>query len=69
MKVVIPGFCFIFVLLVNCSVFSQDFWEPANGPYGGGVYSIAVNSNNDIFAGSKNGGVFFSNDNGETWVF
>ncbi len=45
-----------------------DFWEQTNGPFGGTVSSLAINSNGDIFAGTPFGGVFRSSDNGDNWT-
>jgi len=58
----------ITLLLVISSIsFSQDFWEPTNGPFGGSINSIAISSNGHIFAGTDDG-VFRSTDNGENWT-
>jgi len=37
-----------------------DFWQQTNGPFGGAVKSLAINSSSDIFAGTSGGGVFRS---------
>lgn len=42
-------------------------WEQTNGPPGGSVCAIALNSSGDIFAGIWAGGVFRSTDGGLTW--
>lgn len=42
------------------TAFSQDFWQQTNGPYGGNVSCLAINSSGDIFAGTNGGGVFRS---------
>jgi len=55
-----------FFLGIN-NIYSQDFWEPTNGPYGGTVLSFVINSNGHIFAGTRDG-VFRSTDNGESWT-
>ena len=45
-----------------------NFWQQTNGPFGGRVNSLAINSSGDIFAGSLfGGGVFRSTDNGDNW--
>ncbi|MFW5804674.1 MAG: T9SS type A sorting domain-containing protein [bacterium] len=41
-------------------------WIPANGPNMGTVTSIVLNSNT-IFVGTKDGGIYFSNNEGESW--
>jgi len=37
-----------------------DFWEQTNGPFGGTVNSLGINSSGDIFAGTNGSGVFRS---------
>jgi photosystem II stability/assembly factor-like uncharacterized protein len=55
------------VFLISNLVYSQTYtWQPTNGPYGGTVRAFAVNSSNQIFAGTAGGGVFRS-INGENW--
>ena len=59
----------ITLLLVFSTIsFSQDFWEPTNGPYGGNIFTVVFDPNvpNVIYAGGK-GGVFKSTDNGASW--
>ena len=46
---------------------SQNFWRPTNVP-GGPVYSLAINSNGHIFAGTDQSGVYRSTDNGVSWT-
>lgn len=43
-------------------------WVQTNGPYGGLVNALAVNSYGYIFAGTYAGGVFKSTDNGNSWT-
>jgi ligand-binding sensor domain-containing protein len=45
----------------------QNFWRPANGPYGAYVQSLAVRSDGTAFAGTWGYGVFRSTDNGARW--
>jgi len=45
-----------------------DFWEQTNGPYGGYILSLAVNSNDHLFAGTLNSGIFRSTDDGNSWA-
>ena len=65
-------FLFFFEIITGFSdrsSFSQsDFWQQTNGPTGGTVYSLAVNSSGDIFAGTQGSGIFRSTDNGENWI-
>ena len=61
---------FLVVLLTCSPSFSQpgsDFWEQTNGPFGGTINDLAINSNGDIFAGTDDGPVFRSSDNGDDW--
>ena len=55
-------------LLVPLSLYAQNFWEQANGPFGGTVPALAINSSGDIFAGTDASGVFRSTDNGNSWT-
>src|SRR3989337_2151152 len=56
----------IFILFFN--TYSQDFWQQTNGPCGGSIRSLAINQSGYIFAGTSNGGIFRSINNGENWV-
>lgn len=54
---------------------SQNFWEKTNGPPGGSVASLAINSSRHIFVGTSfptasfpGGRIFYSSDNGTTWI-
>ena len=57
---------FLSITIVNFSL-AQNFWEPTNGPTGGVVYALDINSDGYIFAGTDRG-VFRTTDNGEVWV-
>ena len=46
---------------------SESVWRQTNGPLGGLVGDIAINSSGYIFAGTM-AGVFRSTDDGATWV-
>ena len=46
---------------------AQNFWEPASGPVYGTVLCIAFDSSGRVFVGTDGGGIFRSNDNGNTW--
>ncbi|MDP2424488.1 MAG: T9SS type A sorting domain-containing protein [Bacteroidales bacterium] len=62
---------FIVLLLNSYIVNSQDYWENLNTPPGIGIFSIAVNSNENIFIGisyTTGGGLYKSTDNGVSWV-
>jgi len=60
----------LFSLLVILSPFfsyAQDFWQHTNGPCGGMICSLAVDSSGHLFAGTY-GGIFRSIDNGDSWT-
>lgn len=42
-------------------------WHQTNGPYGGNVQALFVHPNGDLLAGTREGGLYRSSDNGETW--
>jgi photosystem II stability/assembly factor-like uncharacterized protein len=44
-----------------------DFWRQTNGPEGGHTFSLAINSDGHIFAGTYYG-IFRSQDNGDNWT-
>lgn len=50
-------------------IYPQGFWERTNALDSIAIYSLAINSNGDIFAGSDTSqGLFRSTDNGENWI-
>ncbi|MFQ5637156.1 MAG: WD40/YVTN/BNR-like repeat-containing protein [bacterium] len=53
--------------LFTPQVVAQDFWDTI-GPFGGTVYSLAINADGHIFAGTNGGGIFRSTDNSESWT-
>jgi hypothetical protein len=56
-------------VLINFSEnYSQDFWEKTAGLDSMTIYSLAINSNGDIFAGTDLNGFFRSTDNGDNWT-
>ncbi|MGM0407210.1 MAG: T9SS type A sorting domain-containing protein [Bacteroidota bacterium] len=66
----------IFSLFLFISAFPQEgFWKSLNGPFGGIIHSIEVNSRGDLFVptgwpganGIARNGVFRSFDNGQSW--
>jgi ligand-binding sensor domain-containing protein len=59
---------FLLWLSANTEAVAQNFWQQTNGPYGGHVWSLAINSTGHIFAGTIGGGVFRSTDNGDSWT-
>ena len=61
--------CCIFVHFVTKSALSKEItWEPTNGPFGGRVNALAIQSNGHILAGTANGGLYRSTDNGDSWI-
>ena len=46
---------------------NQNFWQSANGPYGGYVIRLAVHPNGNIYGGLGGGGVFITEDDGNHW--
>jgi photosystem II stability/assembly factor-like uncharacterized protein len=56
---------------VGSEIYLYDFnrqWQYANGPYGGMNITCLETAGKDIFAGTKEGGVFLTTDNGENWT-
>ncbi len=60
---------FLFFSFQTSLIYSQDFWKHTNGPNGGIIGDVAINSIGHIFAGgwSDNSGLFRSKNNGLTW--
>jgi len=54
------------MLIFHKTIYTQDFWEKTNGPYGGQIMSVYGDSTNKVFVGTKNG-FFVSTDYGENW--
>jgi photosystem II stability/assembly factor-like uncharacterized protein len=56
-------------ILINISEnYSQDFWEKTAGLDSITIYSLAINSNGDIFAGTDLNSIYRSTDNGDNWT-
>src|SRR5690606_36545123 len=62
------SFTLLLLLLVSVLSYSQTNWLQTNGPYGGDDLSIVINSDDEIFIGTKGGGIHNSSDNGNTWI-
>jgi len=56
----------LWLLIFHKTIYTQDFWEKTNGPYGGQIMSVYGDSTNKVFVGTKNG-FFVSTDYGENW--
>ncbi len=52
------------MLFINLASYGQ--WQQTNGPYGGYVHALAIDSS-EVYAGTPVG-VFKSTDNGTTWI-
>jgi ligand-binding sensor domain-containing protein len=57
----------VILLITYTNLYSQDFWYPLPGPYGGNILAIAENSSGTLFVGTEGGGVFRSFDDGDSW--
>lgn len=55
-------------LVAFTNIYSQDFWEKTAIPDTTTIWSLAINSSGDIFAGTNLDGVFRSTDNGASWT-
>jgi photosystem II stability/assembly factor-like uncharacterized protein len=55
------------VCLCNTSFAQYKYWEQLNGPSGGYVFSIAVDSTQRVIVGSAASGIFTSTNKGDTW--
>lgn len=61
-----------FTLMLFMSVstlYSQPRWEPTDGPYGGRIFALHVLGNQHVLAGTSDGGVYRSTDDGRTWKY
>ncbi|MFA6233860.1 MAG: hypothetical protein WC824_06700 [Bacteroidota bacterium] len=61
--------CALFILTTGSTIHAQQLWEPVNGPYIGRVFSLCVDGNNTILAGTERGGVYSSSDAGTVWAY
>ena len=53
-------------LILSSIGFGQ--WQQTNGPFGGDVRALAIDSaTNNIYVGLNNGGVYMSSNNGGSW--
>jgi len=58
---------FLLQFFLMVSVFLQAQWQPTNGPSGGNISCMLVKGQY-IFAGTSDHGLYFSSDNGNTWL-
>jgi photosystem II stability/assembly factor-like uncharacterized protein len=55
------------LILFTQFCYAQDFWIELDRPTGGMVFSLAVNSITEVYAGMGNG-VYLSNDDSSIWI-
>ena len=65
-KLLIAANLVVIMLLFSALSVMAD-WQPVNGVSGNTVKCITKTGTGDIFAGTFDGGVFSSGDNGKTW--
>lgn len=60
---------FLIMALVGLSYAQSDpiLWKQTNGPTGGNVTSVCVDSSNNLYASTQVAGMFRSTNNGDTW--
>ena len=61
-------FLFISSILLIHNTSAQNFWQRTNGIPGGAITTISRVSSNVLVAGSINGGLYRSEDNGLNWT-
>ena len=61
---------FIIIIFLSSNIFPQDFWVNTNGPNGGKIGDIGINSKDELFSGGwwESSGIFRSADDGTTWT-
>lgn len=64
----------LFVTFAACVIISfpsvaQPKWEATNGPFGGRIFSLHVGTNQSVYAGTADGGLYRSDDDGKTWSY
>jgi photosystem II stability/assembly factor-like uncharacterized protein len=55
-----------FLFLTAISINATAQWQPTNGPYGANIRCLSKNGI-DVFAGTSNGGIYFSDNSGASW--
>jgi hypothetical protein len=57
------------IVFLSLNIFPQDFWIHSNGPNGGIIGDIGINSKDELFSGGwwSYSGIFRSIDNGTSW--
>jgi len=64
----LTNYIFLLLLFITSLGYSQNFWQQTNGPYGGWIQVLAINSQGVLFAGTSQGNIFRSTNNGNNWV-
>jgi len=61
---------FIFIPIPTALLFSQVSWTSFNGPVGGKITAIQIDSSNpdNLFVGTAGGGIFQSTNGGNVWI-
>jgi photosystem II stability/assembly factor-like uncharacterized protein len=54
------------LIILSSNLYSQEFWNLSNGPFGGTSLDLIINQGDEIFAGGTQG-VFYSSDDGANW--
>ena len=62
-------FSVITLMSVPCSFSIAQLitWESTNGPFGGEVEAVAIQSDGKVFAGTSTSGIFRSDGTGDIW--
>ncbi len=55
------------LLILPCVADAQVHWIPTNGPPGGAISTVCIDSNSRLFIGTEAGGVFESSNEGNKW--
>jgi hypothetical protein len=57
----------IIIVVLSGICLPQNHWEKTNGPIGGFMRSVDKGPDNKVICGSRDGRIFYSEDNGEIW--
>jgi photosystem II stability/assembly factor-like uncharacterized protein len=56
----------LILIFLSSNIFSQEFWNPSNGPFGQGTADIIFGQDNEIYCTGIQG-IFYSSDGGSNW--
>jgi photosystem II stability/assembly factor-like uncharacterized protein len=59
---------FIFLGGIRVLLAQAPFWQQTNGPEGGDITGLVMNSEGDLFAATYRGGIFLSTNAGTSWT-